>query len=32
MFTPMKEANAQAEIVQANMMKYAEEHGIQVPG
>jgi hypothetical protein len=31
MFTPMEEANAQAEIVQSNMMKWAEEHGIQVP-
>jgi len=32
MFTPLVEEKAQAEIVQANMMKYAEEHGIAVPG
>jgi hypothetical protein len=31
MFTPIEEANAQAEVVQANMMKYAKEHGIGVP-
>jgi hypothetical protein len=30
MFTPTEEANAMAPVVQANMMKYAEEHGIQV--
>jgi hypothetical protein len=29
-FTPLDEAKAMAGVVQANMMKYAEEHGIQV--
>ena len=28
-FTPIGEANAQAEVVQANMTKYAQEHGIE---
>ena len=30
-FTPIGEANAQAEVVQANMTKYAQEHGIEAP-
>jgi hypothetical protein len=30
-FTPIEEANAQAEVVQANMAKYAAEHGIEAP-
>lgn len=28
-FTPIEEANAQAEVVQANMAKYAQERGIE---
>jgi hypothetical protein len=31
-FTPIEEAKAMSEVMQANMMKYAAEHGIQVQG
>jgi hypothetical protein len=31
LFTPAEEANAMAPVVQANMMKYAQEHGIELP-
>ena len=30
-FTPIEEANAQAEVVQVNMARYAAEHGIEAP-
>jgi hypothetical protein len=32
MFTPTEEYSPQEEVIRANMMKYAEEHGIAVPG
>ena len=28
-FTPIEEANRPGEVVQANMAKYAQEHGIE---
>ena len=31
MFTPIEEANAMAPVVQANMMKYMQEQGIELP-
>jgi hypothetical protein len=31
MFTPAEEANAMAPVVQANMAKYMQEHGIELP-
>lgn len=31
-FTPAEEARAMAPIVEANMMKYAQEQGIKLPG
>ncbi len=31
MFTPTEEANAQAEVIQANMLQYAQEHGLGLP-
>ena len=31
MFTPIEEAKAMAPVVQANMMKYAQEQGIELP-
>jgi glyoxylate utilization-related uncharacterized protein len=31
-FTPAEEYQAQVEVMQANMMKYAAEQGIEVPG
>jgi hypothetical protein len=31
-FTPIEQAKATKPIVQANMMKYPAEHGIEVPG
>lgn len=31
MFTPIEEAKAMAPVVQANMMKYMQEHGIEFP-
>ncbi len=31
MFTPADEDAAQAPVVQANMMRYAQEHGIELP-
>ncbi len=31
-FTPTEEANAMAPVLQANMMKYAEEHGLELAG
>lgn len=30
-FTPTREAKEQAAVIMPNMMKYAEEHGIQLP-
>lgn len=31
-FTPTEEAKQQAAVVMPNVMKYAEEHGIELPG
>jgi quercetin dioxygenase-like cupin family protein len=31
-FTPAEEDAAEAQVVQANLMKYLQEHGIEMPG
>jgi len=31
-FTPTEESKAVEAVVMPNMMKYAEEHGLQLPG